>query len=374
MKVRLASLAVLVVLGLTLPSTGHVKEFSSEAATFRVVTVTDELKEPWGMTFLPNGDILVTERGGTLRRVSDGKVSEPLSGVPEVRDSGQGGLLDVALHPEFATNRWVYLSYSAGSWDASGTELARGQLNDSGLENVEVIFRASPKSGGGRHFGSRIRFLGDGTLILTLGDRGNRPTGQDPSSHAGSTVRLNDDGTVPDDNPFIGRKGYRPELFTIGNRNVQGLAIHPDTGVPWAHEHGPQGGDEVNILRPGKNYGWPIITYGRNYGSGTKIGEGTAKAGIEQPQHYWDPSIAPSGMDFYTGDKFPDWKGNLFVGALKYQLLARLVLDGEKVVHEERLIAQQFGRIRDVRTGPDGNLYFLATGFDSSLLRIEPAQ
>ena len=188
MKVRLASLAVLVVLGLTLPLTGHVKEFSSEAATFRVVTVTDELNEPWGMTFLPNGDILATERGGTLRRVSDGKVSEPLSGVPEVRDSGQGGLLDVALHPEFATNRWVYLSYSAGNWDASGTELARGQLRDSGLDNVEVIFRASPKSGGGRHFGSRIRFLGDGTLILPLGDRGNRPTGQDPSSHAGSTV------------------------------------------------------------------------------------------------------------------------------------------------------------------------------------------
>ena len=295
-----------------------------------------------------------------------------MSGVPEVRDSGQVGFGCCAASG-VRDQSLAYLSYSAGSWDASGTELARGQLNDSGLDNVEVIFRASPKSGGGRHFGSRIRFLGDGTLILTLGDRGDRPTGQDPSSHAGSTVRLNDDGTVPQDNPFTGRKGYRPELFTIGNRNVQGLAVHPDTGVPWAHEHGPQGGDEVNILRPGKNYGWAMITYGRNYGSGTKIGDGTAKAGIEQPQHYWDPSIAPSGMDFYTGDKFR-LEGQLFVGALKYQLLARLVLDGEKVVHEERLIAQQFGRIRDVRTGPDGNLYFLATGVDSSLLRIEPVQ
>lgn len=346
----------------------------SEKERFRVVTLVRGLDHPWGMTFLPGGDMLVTERPGRLLRV-DGRTREkrPVRGLPPIAAVGQGGLLDVALHPGFDTNGLVYLSLAGAGDDGVGTEVARGRLVDDALEDVEIIFRALPKSGGGRHFGSRLLFDTDGRLLITLGDRGDRPRAQDLGDHAGSVIRLEDDGRVPADNPFATTAGAKPEIYTYGNRNVQGIALDPETGRVWAHEHGPQGGDEVNILAPGRNYGWPIITYGRNYVIGTKIGEGTHKEGMEQPIHQWTPSIAPSGMTVYTGDKFPRWRGNLLVGALKFRLLARLEVQDGEIVHEERLLKDVLGRIRDVRTGPDGYIYLLTDQDDGVLARLEPA-
>ena len=253
-----------------------------------------------------------------------------------------------------------------------GTELARGRLAGHRLENVQVLFRQAPKGARGQHFGGRIVFDRAGYVYLTLGDRGEMQRAQRPDDHAGSVIRLHDDGRVPQDNPFVGRAGWKPEKFTLGNRNMQGAALHPQTGVLWTHEHGPQGGDEINVIRAGVNYGWPVITYGVNYGIGTRIGEGTRKEGMQQPLHYWVPSIAPSGMAFYTGDKFPRWKGDLFVGALRDQMLVRLKLDGEKVVSEERLLKGVLGRIRDVRAGPDGLIYLLTDESNGKLVRLEP--
>jgi glucose/arabinose dehydrogenase len=292
--------------------------------------------------------------------------------MPQVSVHGQGGLHDVAIHPAFSKNGWVYLAYAGRGEDGVGTELARGRLVGNRLEELRVLFRQSPKGGAGQHFGGRIAFDRQGFVYLTLGDRGERDRAQKPDDHAGSVIRLHDDGRVPQDNPFVGKPGWRPEKFTLGNRNQQGAAIHPQTGVLWTHEHGPQGGDEVNIIRAGANYGWPVITYGVNYGIGTKIGEGTHKQGMEQPIHYWVPSIAPSGMAFYTGDRFPSWKGNLFVGALRDQMLVRLQLDGDKVVKEERLLKGVLGRIRDVRAGPDGLIYLLTDESNGVLARLEP--
>ena len=350
--------------------------FESEEHAFRVVTVTEGFDHPWGLAFLPDGRMLVTERPGRLRTVTAGRLDpEPVAGVPRVRASGQGGLLDVALHPQFPENGWVYLSYSGGKRRSSGTEVARGRLRHHRLEDVEVLFRALPKSHGGRHFGSRLRFAPDGALFITLGDRGDRHRAQDPGDHAGSIVRLRAGGGVPPDNPFAGIAAARPEIFTIGNRNVQGLAFDPETGLLWSHEHGPRGGDELNVVRAGVNYGWPVISYGREYLTGASVGEATHRDGMAQPAHRWTPSIAPSGLTAYDGERFPGWRGNLFVGALKLRHLARLVLDGERVVHEERLIEGRYGRIRDVRTGPDGLLYLLtdAPAPYGALLRLEPA-
>ena len=359
------------------PSIALADVHESEEHAFRVVVVAIGLDHPWGLAFLPDGRLLVTERSGALRTVNaEGRLDpEPVAGVPRVHASGQGGLLDVALHPDFRENGWVYLSYAAGRWGRAGTEVARGRLRGHRLEDVEVLFRALPKSGGGRHFGSRLRFAPDGRLFVTLGDRGDRHRAQDPRDHAGSIVRIRDDGSVPPDNPFAGVDGAHSEVFTVGNRNVQGLAFHPGTGVLFAHEHGPRGGDEVNVVRPGVNYGWPVISYGREYASGVPVGEGTHREGMAQPVHQWTPSIAPSGLTVYDGDRFPGWRGNLFVGALRFRLLARLVLDGERVVHEERLLEDRYGRIRDVRTGPDGLLYLLtdAPAPLGALLRLEPA-
>lgn len=348
--------------------------YESERERFRVVTLVRGLEHPWGLAFLPGGDMLVTERPGRLLRV-DAKTLKPkaVRGLPPIATVGQGGLLDVALHPNFESNRLIYLSFAGEDDDGAGTEVARGRLDGHTLENVEILFRALPKSRGGRHFGSRLLFDRDGYLLITLGDRGDRPRAQDIGDHAGSVIRINDDGSVPADNPFTNTPGARPEIFTYGNRNVQGIALDPSSGRVWAHEHGPQGGDEVNVLEAGRNYGWPVITYGRNYVTGTKIGEGTHKAGMEQPRHQWTPSIAPSGMTLYTGDKFPAWRGNLFVGALKYRLVVRLELDGENVVHEERMLEDVLGRIRDVRTGPDGYIYLLTDHGDGVLARLEPA-
>jgi glucose/arabinose dehydrogenase len=254
-----------------------------------------------------------------------------------------------------------------------GTELARGRLAGHRLEDVQVLFKQTPKGSRGQHFGGRIVFDRAGYVYLTLGDRGEMPRAQRPDDHAGSVIRLHDDGRVPQDNPFAGRPGWKPEKFTLGNRNMQGAALHPQTGLLWTHEHGPQGGDEINVVRAGANYGWPVITYGANYGIGTRIGEGTEKAGMQQPLYYWVPSIAPSGMAFYAGDKFPRWKGDLFVGSLRDQMIVRLELEGEKVVREERLLQGVLGRIRDVRVGPDGLVYLLTDATSGVLARLEPA-
>ncbi|WP_205617179.1 PQQ-dependent sugar dehydrogenase [Pelomicrobium methylotrophicum] len=349
--------------------------YTSQAHAFRVVTLTRGLEHPWGLAFLPDGRMLVTERPGRLRLVApDGTlVPQAVEGLPPVAAYGQGGLLDVALHPKFSENGLVYLSYAAPGVGGISTEVARGRLTGRRLENVEVLFRQMPKSGGGRHFGSRLVFDRQGYLYVTLGDRGEMERAQRLDDLAGKIVRLHDDGRVPRDNPFVNRPGARPEIYSLGNRNVQGAALHPVTGMLWAHEHGPQGGDEVNIIRAGINYGWPVITYGVEYGIGTKIGEGTHKAGMAQPIHYWVPSIAPSGMAFYTGDKFPRWRGDLFVGALKDQMLVRLRLRGEQVIEEEHLLKGELGRIRDVRVGPDGHVYVLTDARDGIIARLEPA-
>ncbi len=356
----------------------------SEKHAFRVVTMTRALQNPWSIAFLPDGRMLVTEREGRLRIVSrDFKLDpHPVEGLPEIVATGQGGLFDVVLHPQYADNGWIYFSYNApdkdikaGGW---GTAMARGKLSGNvsayRLTDIQVLFSMEPKTRSGQHFGGRIVFDRKNFVYLTLGDRGDMPRAQKLDDHAGSVIRLHDDGRVPADNPFSKRAGAKPEKFTLGNRNIQGAALHPQTGELWAHEHGPQGGDEVNVMRSGRNYGWPVITYGVNYGIGTKIGEGSAKAGMEQPLHYWVPSIAPSGMAFYTGDKFPNWKGNLLIGALKDDLLVRLELDGEKVVREEHLIKGVIGRIRDVRVGPDGFVYLLTDERDGVIARLEPVR
>jgi len=365
--------AALACVALIAASGASAQTFRSDEHSFRVVRLVDGLEHPWSLAFLPDGTLLVTERPGRLRIVHEMRLQpQPVAGLPKVEAYGQGGLFDVVLHPRYAENRLVYLAYAARGADGVGTELARGRLTGTRLENVEVLFRQAPKGNTGRHFGGRIVFDRAGYVYLTLGDRGEMPRAQRPNDHAGSVIRLHDDGRVPQDNPFVGKPGWKPEKYTLGNRNLQGAALHPTTGALWTHEHGPQGGDEVNVIRAGVNYGWPVITYGVNYGSGTKIGEGTAKPGMAQPLHYWVPSIAPSGMAFYSGDKFPRWKGDLFVGALKDQMLVRLRLDGEKVVREERLLQGVLGRIRDVRSGPDGYLYLLTDSSDGVLARLEP--
>jgi glucose/arabinose dehydrogenase len=349
---------------------------SSEEHAFRVTIVTRGLEHPWGLAFLPDGRRLVTERPGRLRLVAaDGTLDpRPVAGLPPMVAHGQGGLLDVALHPQFAENGLVYLSYAARGEGGIGAEVARGRLVEHRLEDVKVLFRQQPRSSGGRHFGSRLVFDRQGHLYITLGDRGEQDRAQKLDDLAGKIVRLTADGQIPADNPFANRTGARPEIYSLGNRNVQGAALHPLTGELWAHEHGPQGGDEVNVIRAGRNYGWPVITYGVEYVIGTKIGEGTHKPGMEQPLHVWVPSIAPSGMAFYQGDRFPRWRGDLFVGALKDQMLVRLRFGGEKVIKEERLIEDRLGRIRDVRAGPDGYLYLLTDARDGVIARLEPAE
>lgn len=351
------------------------QEYSSERHQFRLVTVADGLDHPWGLAFLPDGRMLVTERAGMLRIVEkDGRMTAPLTGVPAVYAQGQGGLLDVVLAPDFATSRMIYLSYAEpGENGTAGTAVARGRLGDDGggISNVEVVFRQQPKVTGGVHFGSRLVFARDGNLFITTGDRQQRPYVQDLTRQQGKVIRIRTDGAVPSDNPFVNSDGTRSAIWSYGHRNVQGAALHPETGALWTVEHGARGGDEINTPKKGKNYGWPVITYGRDY-SGAGIGEGQRKEGMEQPVHYWDPSIAPSGLLFYTGDRFPQWKGSLFVGALSFRLLSRLELDGERVTFEERLLQDYRQRIRDVRQGPDGYIYLLTDEGDGRILRLEP--
>ncbi len=348
--------------------------FESEDHRFALETVVNGLENPWGMTFLPNGDILVTERPGRLRLISDGQlVDQPIDGLPSIRAQGQGGLLDVAVDPMYEQNGLVYLSYSAGNMLGSGTTVSRGRLDGMELVELEEIFRAESRSRGGRHFGSRLLFDDEGHLFITTGDRGSRDYAQQLDDHRGSMIRLMPDGSVPLDNPFIGQSGALTEIFSYGHRNIQGIALDSDTGILWAHEHGPRGGDEVNVIKPGLNYGWPVITYGEEY-SGGSIGVGTEADGMEQPATYWVPSIAPSGMAYYDGAAFEGWQGNLFVGALAGSLLVRLETDGEQITHEERLLEDYGRRIRDVKTGPDGLLYLLIDEAPGPLLKMVPAE
>ena len=360
---------------LTVVDVASAQTFSSEHHEFRVTTVARGLVHPWSLAFLPNGDMLVTERVGRLRIIRNGELRPmPVAGVPEVALGGQGGLLDIALHPKFAENRLIYLSYAAAGEGGSGTEVARAHLIDDELVDLERIMDVRPKSIGGRHFGSRLLFGRDGYLYVTAGERASRERAQNLGDLAGSIMRITDDGGVPPDNPFVGRADARPEIYTYGNRNPQGLAMHPETGQIWEAEHGPKGGDEINILVAGTNYGWPVITYGGSY-SGAEIGEGTAKAGMAQPARHWGvPAISPSGMAFYTGGDFPSWRDNMFLGALSGRVLIRLVLDGTEIVHEERLLEDFGERIRDVRQGPDGSLYLLTDSPKGRLLRLDPIQ
>lgn len=348
---------------------------------YRVVTVVDGLVQPWSIAFLPGGDMLVTERVGRLRIVRNGTLlPQAVEGVPEVFAQGQGGLLEVAPHPDFASNRLLYISYSKPLPDKqSTTALIRGRLENDRLTGVEELFESVSRGRG--HYGGKIAFDGKGHVFLSLGDRQVPPEGdlekhpaQDLSNHHGTIVRLYEDGRVPEDNPFVKTPGAKPEIWSYGHRNVQGLAFHPETGDLWANEHGPQGGDELNLILPGRNYGWPVIGYGVNYRTGLAIHAGTHREGMEQPVHIWVPSIGISGLMIYTGDRFPRWKGNIFVAGMAGEQLARLTLDGRDVINEETL-AQRLGRIRDVRQGPDGYIYLAIEDRDRAptpIVRLEP--
>ena len=344
----------------------------SELYKFEVQTVAQGLSHPWSLAFLPDNKILVSERPGRLRLIENEiLIDQPVAGLPNIQQHGQGGLMDIALHPDFNENQFIYLAYTGKTLLGYGTEVLRARLVNRKLSEVKTIFKALPKSRGGRHFGGRLQFSNAGKLFITLGDRGKRPRAQKLNDHTGSLIRLNDDGSVPDDNPFINSKDAQPEIYSYGHRNIQGIALDPSRTTVWTHEHGPQGGDEINIIQAGLNYGWPVITYGVNYGIGTKIGEGTHKPGMQQPLYYWTPSIAPSGMTFYSGEKFPKWKNNLFVGSLKFGLLVRLVIENNKVVHEERMLNGEYGRIRDVRQSPDGTLYLLTDEKQGRVLKLQ---
>lgn len=338
----------------------------------RVVTIVQGLEHPWGMAFLPDGGILVTERPGRLRVIRGGTLDpDPIGGVPAVRARGQGGLLDVALHPDFEENQLVYLSFSKPGDRGATTAVVRGRFDGARLVDVEEIIEADAWSDAGVHFGSRLLFDDEGYLYISIGDRGTMQNAQDLTNHAGSILRLHDDGRVPADNPFVGRDDARPEIWAYGIRSPQGLAFHPTTGELWETEHGPRGGDEINLIARGRNYGWPEITYGINY-NGEPITDRQEAEGMEQPLHYWDPSIATSGLLIYDGDRFPGWRGSVFVGALAGQHLARVSFDGTTPTGEERLLEGTGQRIRDVDLGPDGFIYLLVDDDDAPLLRLEP--
>ena len=377
-----ASLATAAALLLAAPAAAQVVR--TELESFRVVTVVERLEHPWSVAFLPDGRMLVTERAGRLRMVGrDGKLApQPVAGLPKIEEYGQGGLLDVAPHPRFAENALVYLSFAERGDGGYGTAVLRGRLagsiENAALENVEVIYRQAPKSRTGRHFGSRLVFDRAGFLYVTQGDRGDQDRAQKLDDLAGKVVRLHDDGRIPQDNPFVGRSGSRPEIFTLGNRNAQGAALHPVTGELWAHEHGPQGGDEVNVLRAGRNYGWPVIGNGRFY-LGPRVSVNPYRENMEPPVAYWVPAIAPSGLVFYTGDKFPQWKNNLFVGGMRQGEVPRSghlerfdFNEKWEELHREGMLRELQQRIRDVRQGPDGYLYLLTAENDGAMMKIEP--
>jgi aldose sugar dehydrogenase len=373
-SVRAVGLGIL--MSAILVSPAAAQRFSTDLVEIDVEAVASGLEHPWGMAFLPDGELLITERPGRLRvLLPDGGLSQPISGVPAVADAGQGGLLDVTIDPDYANNRLVYFSFAESRDGGSALSVARGRLDlaQNALSDVEVIFRQQPAVGGGRHFGSRVVFANDGTLFVTAGDRGDHSDqSQNPENHIGAVMRINSDGSIPQDNPGVGRDDWADEVWSIGHRNIQGATMRPGTDQFWTNEHGARGGDEVNLIAPGLNYGWPVISYGVHY-SGAPIGEGTARPGMEQPVYYWDPSIAPSGMAFYTGDAFPEWQGNVLIGGLVGQLLSRLTMRGDAVVDEERMLQGLNARIRAVSQGPDGLVYLLTDAADGSVLRLSPA-
>lgn len=350
------------------------------ASGYELETLVKGLAHPWSMAWLPNGDMLVTERPGRLRVVRDGQLlSEPVAGVPEVLAFGQGGLMEVSLHPRFEQTKWVYLTYSAGTRNENRTVIARGTLDGNTLRDVKVIFEVNRLKSGGQHFGSRIAWMKDGTMLVAIGDGGNPPVryqgelirnlAQDRTSHTGKVLRLNEDGTPARDNPFPDSEDGAPAVWSYGHRNIQGLAIDPETGKVWANEHGPRGGDELNLIEPGKNYGWPVVTYGREY-FGPAISDQTSKPGMIDPTLVWTPSKAASGLVVYRGDAFPEWRGDLFSGALMFQEVRRVTIKDDKVVHEDAI--KIGSRVRDVREGPDGLLYVLTDEPNGELIRIKP--
>ncbi|MFT7338563.1 MAG: glucose/arabinose dehydrogenase [Marinobacter maritimus] len=359
---------------LGLPVVAASQTFSSEDAQFRLETVAEGLEHPWSLAFLPGGSMLVTERAGRLRVIQNGELlPQAVRGLPTAAVSGQGGLLDIVLHPDFKENRTLFLSYAHRSSRGMTTRAARAQFEDEELKNVTVIFEALPRSNTSRHFGGRMAFDASGYLYISVGDRGEMDRAQDTRDDAGGVHRITVNGEPAPGNPGLGDPNINNTLLTWGNRNIQGMTVHPETGDIWTHEHGPRGGDEINILNPGTNYGWPEITYGIGY-SGLPITLDTKKDGMAQPLHYWDPSIAPSGMAFYAGAEFPKWQGSLFVGALKLRKLVRLEIENGQVVGEEDLLTTLKERIRDVRTAPDGTLWLLTDSPEGKVYRMVPAQ
>ena len=378
---RFPLITLIVLIGITRSAAGQEIKRSAYH-DYQIETVVEGLQQPWSIAFLPDGDMLVTEKPGRLRIVRNGiLLPDPVAGIPTVQSGGQAGLLDVVPHPDFASNRLLYLSYSKPSDNSeSTTAVIRGRFENGELTNREEIFLAVSQGRG--HYGSRLAFDKEKYLFITVGDRQAPPRGdleahpaQDVSTHHGTVNRLHDDGRIPIDNPFVDTPGAQPEIWSYGHRNPQGLVIHPETGEVWINEHGPQGGDELNLIHQGNNYGWPVVGYGVNYGSGTTIHEGTIREGVEPPKHFWVPSIATSGLMVYTGDRFPEWQGNVFVGGMRGEQLARLVLDGDEVTREETLV-QDLGRIRDVRQGPDGLIYLAIDGRGAQrtpIVRLRPA-
>lgn len=374
-----SKLALCLSLALILPfSSAHAIDVSTASGKISVNTIATGLKNPWGFAILPNGSFLVTERPGNLRIVeTNGTIGAPISGLPKILDKGQGGLLDVVLAPDFATSKKIYFSYSepTDKGDANSTAVSFATLNGNKLENVTRVFSQKPKIDSAAHFGSRLVWAPDGTLFITLGERySQKEDAQTLNNHHGKVVRINADGTVPKNNPFVNTPGALPEIWSYGHRNMQGAAINPISQQLWTGEHGPQGGDELNLDQAGKNYGWPVITYGENYGGG-KIGEGTEKAGMEQPLKYWVPSIATAGFIFYTGDKFPAWKNNILLTSLKARTLVRLTLDGTKVLKEERLLTKEINeRLRHIVQGPDGLVYLISDEDKGSIYQLSPSK
>lgn len=362
----------LIILLLLTPTLTQAQTLTTQQANIKIETIAQGLDHPWSLTFLDNHRILITERSGQLRLIHQGKISNPIQGLPDIWTGGQGGLLDVTTHQD-----WIYFSYAEpGTLPlTNSTAVARAKLENNKLTNLQVIFSQKPKYLSRAHFGSRLAFSPDGYLFITLGDRYlSREDAQTLDNHHGKMIRLLPDGSVPKNNPYIKQKDALPEIWSIGHRNIQGATIHPNTGELWIHEHGPKGGDEINLPKPGKNYGWPVITYGKEY-SGGDIGVGTHHPGMEQPLYQWTPSIAPSGLTFYTGNAFPQWQGDLFVGSLKFRQLVRLEMDGNKVTDEERFLNKAIGeRIRDVVQGPDDFLYLLTDEDNGKLIRISPAE
>ena len=359
----------------SLPFPDAPQELETLGPKIRVVPLFKGLANPWSIAWLPNGDMLITERPGRLRIARNGTLDpQPIAGVPQVVAQGQGGLLEVAVHPNYAENQWIYLTYSKpGEEKRNTTALARGRFDGKTLSDLRDIFVADNWSNGFAHFGSKLAFGRDGMLYMTVGERNDKPRAQNTNIHGGKTLRLRDDGTVPPDNPFVGKDGYKPEIFSYGHRNAQGLAIHPETGAVWQSEHGPQGGDELNIVQAGKNYGWPIVVFGHDY-NGDVMSPQPWREGMEQPLLFWTPSIGISGLMFYTGDRIPEWKGDVFVGGLSGQNVVRVVFNsrGGPVGRESLLNALRL-RVRDVRQGPDGLVYVAVDANPGGILRLEPA-